>query len=48
VDWFVKMRRLPSEKMLDRVIASGKVEPADLRRVAETLAAFYRRAPSRL
>ena len=45
VDWLVKMRRLPSEKMLDRVIARGKVERADLRRVAETLAPFYRRAP---
>jgi len=45
VDWLVKMRRLPAEKMLDRVIASGKVERADLRRVAETLAAFYQRAP---
>jgi len=45
VDWLVKMRRLPAEKMLDRVIARGEVERADLRRVAETLAAFYQRAP---
>ena len=45
VDWLVKMRRLPAERMLDRVIARGKVERADLRRVAETLAAFYQRAP---
>jgi aminoglycoside phosphotransferase family enzyme len=45
VDWLVKMRRLPAERMLDKLIASGKVEPADVRRVAETLAAFYQRAP---
>ncbi len=45
VDWIVKMRRLPADRMLDRVIASGRVEPADVRRVAETLAAFYLRAP---
>jgi aminoglycoside phosphotransferase family enzyme len=45
VDWLVKMRRLPAERMLDRRIASGNVERADLRRVAETLAAFYQRAP---
>jgi aminoglycoside phosphotransferase family enzyme len=44
VDWLVKMRRLPAEKMLDRVIAAGNLEASDLRRVAETLAAFYRRA----
>ncbi len=44
VDWLVKMRRLPAERMLDRVIAAGNLEPADLRRVAETLAAFYQRA----
>ncbi|HEY7696798.1 MAG TPA: hypothetical protein VIE88_00205, partial [Vicinamibacteria bacterium] len=29
----------------DRLIARGKVEPSDLRPVAETLADFYRRAP---
>jgi aminoglycoside phosphotransferase family enzyme len=45
VDWLVKMRRLPAGRMLDRLIAAGKVERADLRRVAETLAAFYQRAP---
>lgn len=45
VDWLVKMRRLPAERMLDRLIAGGKVDPSDLRRAAETLAAFYRSAP---
>jgi aminoglycoside phosphotransferase family enzyme len=45
VDWLVKMRRLPSGRMLDRLIASGEVQRVDVFSVAETLAAFYRRAP---
>jgi aminoglycoside phosphotransferase family enzyme len=45
VDWLVKMRRLPADRMLDKLIASGKVEPNDVRRAAETLSAFYQRAP---
>jgi aminoglycoside phosphotransferase family enzyme len=45
VEWLVKMRRLPAEKMLDRLIAGGKVEAADLRRVADLLSVFYQRAP---
>jgi aminoglycoside phosphotransferase family enzyme len=44
VDWLVKMRRLPAERMLDHLISRGRVHPADVRRVAETLAAFYRQA----
>lgn len=46
VDWLVKMRRLPAERMLDRAIATGALERVDVERVAETLAAFYQRAPS--
>ena len=45
VDWLVKMRRLPAHRMLDHLITRGEVAPADVRRVAETLAAFYQRAP---
>jgi aminoglycoside phosphotransferase family enzyme len=45
VDWLVKMRRLPAESMLDRLIAAGKLERSELRRVAETLARFYQAAP---
>ena len=47
VDWLVKMRRLPRERMLDHVIATQTVDGVDgagLRGVAELLVAFYRRA----
>jgi len=41
VDWLVKMRRLPAERMLDRTLASGSIGPDVARTVAETLAAFH-------
>jgi aminoglycoside phosphotransferase family enzyme len=44
VDWLVKMRRLPRERMLDHAIAAQSVDGAALRAVAELLAAFYRDA----
>lgn len=42
VDWLVKMRRLPSELMLDRVIAAGCVPTEPLAAVGRLLARFYR------
>ena len=33
VDWLVKMRRLPAERMLDRVIRAGAVRADDVRDV---------------
>jgi aminoglycoside phosphotransferase family enzyme len=45
VDWLVKMRRLPSRRMLDYLISRGEVQRVDVVSVAERLAAFYRRAP---
>lgn len=45
VDWLVQMRRLPSERMLDRAIENGTVTEEGVRRAAELLAAFYRDAP---
>lgn len=45
VEWLVKMRRLPGERMLDEVIRTGAVDDADLCKVADVLADFYRRAP---
>jgi aminoglycoside phosphotransferase family enzyme len=48
VDWLVKMRRLPRERMLDHAIAAQSadgVDGAGLRGVAELLVAFYRHAP---
>jgi aminoglycoside phosphotransferase family enzyme len=44
VDWLVKMRRLPAERMLDRMIRSGAVHADDVRRVVGTLCRFYREA----
>jgi aminoglycoside phosphotransferase family enzyme len=49
VDWLVRMRRLPRERMLDRCIASGSVTPAQIEAVAKLLANFYSTlAPSSL
>lgn len=48
VDWLVKMRRLPRDRMLDHAIAAQTadgVDGAGLRGVAELLVAFYRNAP---
>jgi aminoglycoside phosphotransferase family enzyme len=42
VEWLVKMRRLPAEHMLDERIRAGRLDNAELRRVALRLAAFYR------
>jgi aminoglycoside phosphotransferase family enzyme len=42
VDWVVKMRRLPAERMLDRAIRAGAASEADVRKVVDTLWAHYR------
>lgn len=43
VDWLVKMRRLPRDRMLDAVIAAGQVlRPLDIVPVVTHLARFYR------
>lgn len=42
VDWLLEMRRLPQEKMLDCMIATGGVDDAQLRALCDALAAFYR------
>jgi aminoglycoside phosphotransferase family enzyme len=43
VDWLVWMRRLAAHLTLDRLIEAGSATPAHMRRVAEHMAAFYRR-----
>jgi aminoglycoside phosphotransferase family enzyme len=45
VDWLVKMRRLPTQHMLDYAIRTGAACADDMRRVAARLAAFYRACP---
>lgn len=42
VEWLVKMRRLPAERMLDYRIRHDMLEPAELHELAEWLAHFYR------
>jgi aminoglycoside phosphotransferase family enzyme len=45
VDWLVKMRRLPSERMLDRLLLAGLVRRADIEALVERLTDFYRNSP---
>lgn len=42
IDWLVIMRRLPATRMLDHLIQTRELEPADTHAVAEVLARFYR------
>ena len=46
VDWLVKMRRLPEERMLDSLIRKRAVPAAAIRRLVEKLIALYRASPS--
>jgi len=41
VDWLIRMRRLPAERMLDRMILAGSVHADDVRRIVATLCRFY-------
>ena len=45
VEWLVKMRRLPAERMLDALIRGGTVRESDIHHLAVTLAGFYRQCP---
>ncbi len=45
VEWLVKMRRLPAERMLDHLIRTRRLKDADIERLAQILIAFYRGAP---
>jgi uncharacterized protein len=45
MDWLVKMKRLPSDRMLETMIATG-LQPGDLTAVEDLLMYFYRHAPS--
>src|SRR6266511_3564337 len=44
IDWLVKMRRLPSDLMLDQAIANRTVSAADARKIGALLARFYMRS----
>ncbi len=45
VEWLVKMRRLPAERMLDRRLRERTATTGEIRRLAEVLARFYRDCP---
>jgi uncharacterized protein len=44
VDWLVVMRRLPADRMLDRLLVAHVVGASELDQIAFVLADFYRRA----
>lgn len=41
VDWLVRMRRLPADRMLDHLLRRGTVTQPEIARLAERLARFY-------
>jgi len=45
VEWLVKMKRLPADRMLDYAIEHGTAREADVVGFAEKLTIFYRAAP---
>ena len=46
VEYAVKMRRLPDDRMLDRLLAAGRVDGGTIRAIAERVAEFHASAPS--
>jgi uncharacterized protein len=44
IDYAVKMKRLPADRMLDRLVDAGTVSPADMRRISSVIAEFHRTA----
>jgi len=42
LEWLVRMRRLPEQRLLNNAIRDGRVTVADTVRIAERLAEFYR------
>jgi len=46
VEYAVKMRRLPEDRMLDRLIAAGQVDSLTIRAIAKRIAEFHASAPS--
>jgi aminoglycoside phosphotransferase family enzyme len=46
VDYAVKMRRIPDERLMKSLFAQGTLSREDLNRVAKVLAAFHAKAPA--
>jgi uncharacterized protein len=47
VEYAVKMRRLPEDRMLDAMLAAGRVDSATIRAIAARVAKFSTNAPSK-
>lgn len=46
LDHAVRMKRLPAERMLDRMVKNNEVSAADIREVSRVIAAFHHAAPT--
>jgi aminoglycoside phosphotransferase family enzyme/predicted kinase len=46
LDYAVKMRRLPAERMLDKLVATGDITPATMREISRLIATFHLNAPT--
>jgi aminoglycoside phosphotransferase family enzyme/predicted kinase len=46
IDYAVKMKRLPADRMLDKLVDDGTVTPAAMREVSRVIADFHRNAPT--
>ena len=44
VEWLVKMRRLPDARMLDQLVARGRIRPREIARIADRLVQFFHRS----
>ena len=44
IDWLVKMRRLPAQRSLDRLISAGAVNERDTKQIADLLCRFFANA----
>lgn len=46
IDWAVKMRRLPADRALDRVLKEGKLTESHVHSLEDVLISFYKQLPS--
>lgn len=44
IEWLVRMRRLPEDRMLDRLVANRRITRRDMARIAERLVPFFHSA----
>lgn len=46
LDYAVRMKRLPAERMLDRLVVENRISSAEMKTVARSIAEFHRIAPT--